>query len=416
MTFVHPIYGLLAYFLTYYQHPNFRWWGASLPSLRWSMIISLAWMAACFVSHRSLPALRVKTHPQTIWLVLLVINAFFVSVTTAVWQERSWEMSIDLLKFGILYFMIIFTIRTKEHFNYALYIHVFGIFTWGWDAFRNPRRKGGRLYGVGGPTSQNDNGTSSVLVAILPLAASVFFTGTKWVKLASSGAAVFALNAFILCNSRGGLLGLVIEGLMALKLSKGLMRRHIILGTLAGAIVFFSLLDPQYIERQFVGSQEYGQDGSASGRLDMWKAAIDLSQDYPLGAGGGGFLHLSPIYIPDIVESTGHRKSVHSTYFQVLSNFGIQGLIFLMGFILSTLYELHDIRRKAPDTAEGRKIWFHSVCLTLGFLGLLVAGAFTSRLVAEVLYWLPAFSAALKNLQVIESEQTEEVAGLARMS
>ena len=30
MAFVHPIYGLLAYFLTYYQTPQFRWWGKTI--------------------------------------------------------------------------------------------------------------------------------------------------------------------------------------------------------------------------------------------------------------------------------------------------------------------------------------------------------------------------------------------------
>ncbi len=410
MAFVHPIYGLLAYFLTYYQLPKLRWWGKkALPNLRWSLIISLILMAGYALRQRSMPALRIKKHPQTKWLILLIVNAFFVSATMAVWKDKSWENTIEILKYGILYFIIIGTVRTKEHFSYAIYMHIFGIFSWGWAAFHNPKRKGGRLYGIGGPDSLHDNSTSSIFVAILPFIASTFLTGKKWAKLFSSGAAAFALNGFILCNSRGGMIALVMEALVGLKISKGKMRRNVLFMMVTGGALFLFLVDPTFIERQKVGD-DYAEDSSATGRLDSWKAAIELVKDHPLGVGGGGFVYLSPIYIPHIVEAHGgSRRNVHSTYFLVLSDYGIQGFIFFMGFILSAFYELHDIRKNAPQTEEGRKIWTISLAITLGYVGVLTAGAFTSRLMAEVTYWLPAFAAALKNLQVIESEKTTEL-------
>ncbi len=406
MALVHPIYGVLTYFLTYYQMPQFRWWGRQLPNLRYSMIISLVWVVGFFRMRHSLPPLGVKKHPQTIWLVLLVINAFIVTYTTAVWKEQSLEQSIIFLKFLLMYLLIIASVRTKEHYVYLLYMHTYGIFSWGWSAYRDPRRSAGRLYGIGGPNAWSDNGAASVFVAILPMVGSMFITGQKWVKFLSGATVVFVLNAFILCNSRGGMVGMIMECLLALKISKGPMRGKIFIGMLVGGILFFSLMDPQFIERQQFG-EEYGTDGSSTSRIDSWKGALNLSRDYPFGAGGGGFEYLSPIYISHIVKAyDGERRAVHSTYFQVLSDFGIQGFIFFMGFILSTFYELYDIQKKVPKTEEGQKIWLHSVALLVGFGGLLTAGAFTSRLVAEVLYWLPAFSAVLKNLQVLESEKS----------
>ncbi len=410
MAFVHPIYGLLAYFLTYYQLPKLRWWGKrALPNLRWSLIISLVLMAGYVLKQRSMPTLRIKKHPQTKWLVLLIVNAVFVSAALGVWPEKTWENTMEMIKYGVLYFLIIGTIRTKEHFIYTIYIHIFGIFSWGWAAFHNPKRKAGRLFGIGGADSLNDNSTSSIFVAILPFIASTFLSGSKWVKLVSGGAAAFALNGFILCNSRGGMMALAMEGLMALKISKGQMRKNVLLMMVAGTVLFFFLVDPTFIERQKIGD-DYADDTSATGRLDSWKGALDLVQDHPLGVGGGGFKYLSPIYIPEIVAAhRGNPRNVHSTYFLVLSDYGIQGFIFFMGFILSTFYELHDIRKNAPDTEEGRKIWLQSLAITLGYIGVLTAGIFTSRLMAEVVYWLPAFSAALKNLQVIESEKVTEL-------
>ena len=79
---------------------------------------------------------------------------------------------------------------------------------------------------------------------------------------------------------------------------------------------------------------------------------------------------------------------------------------------MCTFYQLHNIRRSVPNTEEGKKVWIHSMAITLWLLGLLTAGIFVSRLMEEALYWLPALSAALKNLQVIESEQSEQMVEL----
>lgn len=415
LSFYHPMYGLMAYFLTYYQLPKLRWWGKDLPDMRWSLMISLAWIAGYLFRHRSLPPLKVKTHPQSKWLVLFVVNAFIVSLTTAVWEEKTWETTVELLKFCVLYFLIIGTIRTNKDFSQAIYTHIAGLFTWGWVAFTNPKRAAGRLIGVGGADSFNDNLTAAVLVAILPCIGSAFLSGGKWVKGACSIAGAFVLNTLILCNSRGSMLGLAMEGLLALKIATGQMRRNILLVMIAGGVLFVLLMDPQFIERQKFG-EEYGTDNSATGRLATWKGALDLIADHPFGVGGGGFKHLSPIYIPDVVEAHGgKRRTAHNTYLLALADWGIQGFIFIAAFILSTFYELYDIRKRVPNTETGKKIWIHSMAITLGFLGLLTAGIFTSRLMAEVLYWLPALSAALKNLQVIESEQSEQVGELARL-
>jgi len=46
-----------------------------------------------------------------------------------------------------------------------------------------------------------------------------------------------------------------------------------------------------------------------------------------------------------------------------------------------------------------------SIALMLGLIGVLVAGIFTSRFYAEVIYWLAAFGAILKNVQITAYEE-----------
>ena len=48
---VHPRWGLYTYLLAFYTHPPARWWGASLPDLRWSMLAAVV----TFISIVKLP-------------------------------------------------------------------------------------------------------------------------------------------------------------------------------------------------------------------------------------------------------------------------------------------------------------------------------------------------------------------------
>jgi hypothetical protein len=42
----HPIYGLYAYMLSFYQHPQSRWWGADLPEMRLSLVAAVVTLLA----------------------------------------------------------------------------------------------------------------------------------------------------------------------------------------------------------------------------------------------------------------------------------------------------------------------------------------------------------------------------------
>ncbi len=409
LAFVHPFYGLFAYFLDYYNHPPLRWWGKDLPDLRWSLIISAVTLAAYLVTQNRLPKMRIKYHPQTKWLILFVLTSFMVTESPlAVWKAKSWDSFVDLSKFAVLYFLIIGIVRTKDHFRYLMLFQVLGIFHWGWLAYIDPKRKAGRLYGIGGADSIRDNGTAAHILAILPLIGSIFLTGTRREKFLCILAAPFIVNTLILANSRGAMIGLGLVGLVSLVLTKGVLRRKTALVLVLAAGLFYSLADQQFIDRQKT-VQDYETDAAATERIESWKAALRLIQEHPFGTGGGGYSALSPVYIPEIVEAhEGQLRNVHNTFLLVASEWGILGFLFFMGFMVSTLRELHYIRKHAPPTPDGNSIRLHSLALTLGLAGVLTAGFFTNRLYAEVIYWLPAFTAALRNLQAEAIEEGQE--------
>jgi hypothetical protein len=67
-------------------------------------------------------------------------------------------------------------------------------------------------------------------------------------------------------------------------------------------------------------------------------------------------------------------------------------------FIGSTLLELHRIRGGTRD----RRVYLESLALEIGLIGFLVAAFFINRPYAQILYWLPALTASLRNQQLAE--------------
>jgi probable O-glycosylation ligase (exosortase A-associated) len=403
LSIFHPIYGLFTYFMTYYAHPPLRWWGKQLPDYRWSLIVAAITLIAFLIRRNDFPKLIVKSHPQTKWLVLFVLNALMVS-TMAFWGEENSKIVEFIIKCTFLYFIIIQTVRTPEHFRYLMIIHILGVFDWGWNAYLDPHREGGRLRGFGGPDSLNDNETAAHLLAIMPFMGSVFLTGKRWEKLLCIVVLPFIFNLFILTNSRGGFVALLLTGVVSLLITGGAMRWKTILAMLMAAFVFYNLMDENFIKRQQT-IETYEEDNAAIQRLESWKAAFRLIRDHPLGTGGGGFEALSPVYIPDIVaEHEGELRNVHNTFLLVASEWGVQGFILFMGFILSTIRGLLKIRREAPQTPAGERLRLNSIALILSLVGMLSAGFFINRLHAESVYWLAAFAAVLRNIHAQVAE------------
>ena len=203
----------------------------------------------------------------------------------------------------------------------------------------------------------------------------------------------FVLNAFILCNSRGALLALVVAGASAVWLTRGVHRIGTAIAGVALAAGLFYLADPQFLQRQQF-TTDYESDGSAMGRVEAWKGGVELIKDYPLGAGGQGFWELSPIYAADLVDRMREKRDPHNTLVLVASEWGIPGLaLYLLYYILAFML-LADVRKRALNP-----MWdYRSVAVQLAMIGVFVAGLFTDRLYAEAPYWMGALAVALQRI------------------
>ena len=288
---VAPVYGLFGYLLEYYQRPALVWWGRDLPDMRWNFVIALVAIASYLVHQNSLPQRR---RVVLIPLALMLLQAVNTSVVTiwAVAPELSWRWSIAYWKLVVIFFLFSNVIRNQRVLNLLILFQIIGTAYWGFDAL-DARRSASRLEGVGSGDTQNSNTLAAHVLTIIPL--TIVFALTKeprWMR----GLAIISLplivNLLVLANSRGAMLGFVAAGLAAIVLVGRGMRKHVFVGVVVAGLAVFLLADPQFIARQQTTLD--AQDGSAQGRLGLWRGSLDMIADYPVGAGGRGYHFLSP--------------------------------------------------------------------------------------------------------------------------
>jgi probable O-glycosylation ligase (exosortase A-associated) len=394
MALIHPIYPLVSYLTFYYMPPHVNWWGRFVPDLRFSLLASAVLAASIFLKNSSLERLKSDKNPALPWLLLFGLNTVIVTLW-ALDRVRSWNWTVTFLKLILLYLLIPAAVRTPAQFDLFSAAHIGGATYWGYKAWDDPTRENGRLKDVGGPDSQNENLAAAHLLTVLPfVAVYALSVRRKWLKGTVVVCGAFIVNVFILCNSRGGTVGLLaMVGGAILLAGKG-RRLKLLSVAAAGLIAVFLLADNDFIRRQQTTSDP--QDGAAQGRLIAWQAGLRVIRDYPLGGGGRAFHILSPQYIPEIVERSGdEERSVHNTYLHLGAEWGIQGLILWLGFMGTTFVHLHASRKRARHDSW---YYYRFLAIELALIGTLTAGIFGNRLYGESVYWMCALGVALRRM------------------
>nr|WP_252730425.1 O-antigen ligase family protein [Colwellia sp. E2M01] len=259
--------------------------------------------------------------------------------------------------------------------------------------------------------SPDSNGTAAAIASSLVFCLYYFwFTKNKLGKLCFVIAGGLITNGLILINSRGAFLAVFVSITLFLfsvyfsKINLRFKRTSVIFIILMGLLALSIIVDKTTIQRIQTMQNYEVNEGAESGatRTVFWKAAIDLSKDYPLGTGYKGFEYFAPFYIPENIH-TGKSKNraVHSTWFEVLSEVGYPGLIVFLLLIFSSINHL----RKTIITLKGRgdiKGYFKVIAIRSSFIGFLVLMTFLNRARSEVLYWLILFSGIAYNLFVVQ--------------
>lgn len=135
-----------------------------------------------------------------------------------------------------------------------------------------------------------------------------------------------------------------------------------------------------------------------------------MVDDYPFGAGPGGFRELARFYIPEETLKFNPEKgygvrAAHNTYLLVLVELGYLGLLFFIIICFATMYSLFKSSKKIKQLGKGGAFTdLLIIALNISVMCTLMGGIVGSRFYYEFFWWQIAIVIVVKSF-VINMEQ-----------
>ena len=155
-------------------------------------------------------------------------------------------------------------------------------------------------------------------------------------------------------------------------------------------------------------ADEDGNRGGA-GRMHFWWATFDMLEDYPMGAGIGGYQQLSGLYLNEgAVTYRVENRAVHSSWFQMLSEVGWLGAAIFLGLLVST-WRLLGNTKKYLIAQDRNDAYFLMVSLQCAMVAFMVSATFIDRIRAEIFFWNFLFIASAANIYYLRHVTQQKV-------
>lgn len=417
----YPVCGVYLYIMVFYVHPPSRWWGQSLPDLRWSMLSAAIALLALIVHWRRLaPAPRPWLGSMPGVMLLVFVLWLWIQNLWALDEETHFGASVQFVKYLVACYLIYRLADTPRKLIDVLLAHVAGCAYLGLLCFERGRDLGDRLNGVGGPGLDDANSLGMVLATAVVVAIALVLTQVGWRRIACLLALPLILNGLILTGSRGAFLGMV-AGFAMVFLLRPPRRRWVFIGmAVTGLALGAYLVDDKFVDRMFTLKSTMDDpstmDSSAESRVVLIKAQFEMFAAYPMGSGHRGTAALSPQYLDEewLTGNEGEQlaRSSHNTYMTLLTEQGIPGVLIFVWSMLWGFSVYLRLRRARARGAPLDVLTPASACLA-GLAVVLVAGNFTDYLLAEVQYWfLCVLAGALWRLDPARAAVPAVAAGL----
>lgn len=353
-------------------------------------MISLAWVGTVATRRGRVPLLA-RDRPLLFWATVAFVA---LGALSALWATSSGTTFSDLgrLVQVIVLMLVAYTAAaTRPGFRvvlggYLLASAVTSLFSIATGAYS----QAGRLAGLFDPNYFAASLIPAILVALFLLLA----PGERRVRRLAGAVAAVDLLAFVLTQSRGGLIGLGVALVAAVAVA-GRVRPRV----LALVLVIFAVGLGYY----FVAPPSHVASTSSSGRSGEWRIALRMFGRSPLsGVGLGNFGVVEPTYSTQNLDLTRVRYVVndqqraHNTYLEVAAEEGVAGVLLLLtvfcasiGYAGRSLAALARARDALEPAARG---------LIAGAIGMFVAYCFLSAQWEKQLWLVIALLAAVPAL------------------
>jgi hypothetical protein len=229
----------------------------------------------------------------------------------------------------------------------------------------------------------DENDLSLFLNTMLPFVYYQFFYEKMSVKkLLFIGTIFICLVAEVISFSRGGFLGLLAVVFSIVFFSKNRIKGFAL-------ICFFAILMSIFAGTRYWSEIKTISDtksGTAQTRIQMWKSALTMFMDNPLGVGGNNFQVRFDEYQTAHFKKGMWGRPAHSLWFTLLSELGIFGSLIYLLLLRSNIKDIWYLKRLKTDNDDFRFLNTLSLAIIASLVGYFVSGTFLSVLYYPY-YW-----------------------------
>jgi putative inorganic carbon (HCO3(-)) transporter len=344
-----------------------------------------------------------------IWAVAVISSSFF-----AINSKLAFQAMVDFLKWVIIYLLIINLVDTLPKWQWFMWVLLllnfklsqFQIrqFMAGYAMAPNPEVFITRGAGAGSTGFFGNAGDFGVAMCVVAPFALYLVKAVKSKLLKVGGVLFFAAFAFSIlkCGSRGAALALFVMAFFFwLRTNKKLQSGALILLFVIG---FWASAQEAWKER-FVSTVNYQQDPTASQRLKLCKAGLQMFIDHPLvGVGSNNFSTNYAMHYYTAGER-GIHWAPHNIFIQAGSELGLPGLLCVL-LVMSLVFKRNQETRKLYGQSHWRNDWVldFAYAIDLSLIGYIVSGSFLTVLYYPHLYIIMALSISLNQIAQKQAE------------
>lgn len=416
---VGAVFAFTVYQAVYFFNPMRRWWGYMVPDIPYSFFTVCLMALVFFINKDKLKDNKIFAAPQFKWFYMLVFF-YWIASFWAVYPAYHDLQFTAYFKLAIIMTIAYKLCDTELDLDKILMGHIFGAWYVSFVAFQVGRNSGDRVEGIGTVDAPDANGIAAAIAPAVVLCLYFFWTRKGIKNKAIFGFAMaFLANAIVLINSRGAMLAVAASVMYFMhkmffsRVKKRFQKLTVVGMIVAGLAGAYVIVDQAFIDRiKSIVEQTEVDKSKESGatRTYYWIAAYEMSKDFPHGQGARGFNYYAPIYLPQDLDTGGSRnRTVHSTWFEALSEIGYQGLIVFLLLLFSCYRCTLACRRKLK--ADGNVDSYYKIIAIEGALiSFVVAMTFLNRVRAEILYWCILYTAVAYNIYIAKPKAQAEAA------
>ena len=391
LIFVSPFNGVLLWYVFSLGNYHTLIWGGPFAALNYAYIIAIL---TCVCWAFSLTEKKVL--PLSPLVVLTLLFMFWMTITSYFALAPSsmvWSKWIETQKILFMCLVGYALTTTRERVNQLVWVVVLALGVWGVKgAVMSLLHGGTMIHGPDMGKNADNNHFAVALIIILPL---LFYQWhlaiNRHLRRGLMAMGFLVALAVVFTYSRGALLGLCAMGTVFWLRSRAKLATGFLI--LAVGLGIFTFVPTAWTDRMALLGH-FEDDGSATSRIDFWRASLRIVADHPFVGGGFNVTlwpnAVNPLLLGTDIPKYERGKATHSSYFEVLSEHGWVGLAF---FLMIGAYSWFNcswlIRhsRDRPDLAWANLLGRMGQATIVGYS---VAGAFQSLAYLDE-YWAVLF-------------------------